>query len=520
MKTKELSHEEIDALIERLKEADEHGLAIEKEDLQLIIKILLSFTHDQTVSNHRLKKLAGLVSKSEQLKDLLPGSVSRNRNRQSREKKEKVEPKLISHEHQELKKGDDCPDCQLGKLKKDPPAILIRIRGELPLQSEKHLREKFRCNACGEYYTADLPEEVKKDGKDGQMYGYSARAVLAINRYFAGLPLYRQENIAEIFGENISASTIYDQVSKVAESLRPVWLKLIDLAGKEGNLFQFDDTRNKILDSKPELRPNRRTKKLKERKGIFTSGMYVETKFGKKIILYRTNIGHSGEWLDEVLQTRANDSPPPLLMSDAATWNRPSVIENYHSTLCNAHARREFAELIDVYPDQVNWVLDKYALIWQNNTEVKNLNSKERLKFHKDNSLPVMEEIKFWCEDLLASEDFESNSSLGKAVRYFLKNYDALIGFCQYEEALIDNNRMEALLKMVIRGRKNSYFFKTQNGADVADIITSVINTCHQDHKQVFDYFVELQRNSELVKSSPEDWLPWSYKTTLKALNS
>lgn len=55
--------------------------------------------------------------------------------------------------------------------------------------------ERFRCNACGAYYTANLPEDVLADGEMGQEYGYSARALMAIHKYFAGLPYYRQGSL-------------------------------------------------------------------------------------------------------------------------------------------------------------------------------------------------------------------------------------------------------------------------------------------------------------------------------------
>jgi hypothetical protein len=40
--------------------------------------------------------------------------------------------------------------------------------------------ERLRCNTCGAYFTADLPDEVKADGDVNQKYGYSARSIMAI----------------------------------------------------------------------------------------------------------------------------------------------------------------------------------------------------------------------------------------------------------------------------------------------------------------------------------------------------
>ncbi len=48
----------------------------------------------------------------------------------------------------------------------------------------------------------------------------------------------------------------------------------------------------------------------------------------------------------------------------------------------------------------------------------------------------------------------EENSTLGKAIRYFIKHYKGLTCFCRAEGAMLDNNRMEAQLKVIVRGRK------------------------------------------------------------------
>jgi len=90
-----------------------------------------------------------------------------------------------------LKKGDTCPDCPTGKLYKYEPAQLLRIKGQTPFTPELHLSERLRCNACGQFFTASLSADVVADGDSAQKYGYSARSLMALNKYFAGAPFYR-----------------------------------------------------------------------------------------------------------------------------------------------------------------------------------------------------------------------------------------------------------------------------------------------------------------------------------------
>ncbi len=74
---------------------------------------------------------------------------------------------------------------------------------------------------------------------------------------------------------------------------------------------------------------------------------------------------------------------------------------------------------------------------------------------------------------------------------------------------------MESMLKLILRGRKNSLFFKTQAGADIADILTSLIATCQKQKVNSFHYLTEIQKHSHEVLKNPQNWLPWNYNDTL-----
>jgi hypothetical protein len=87
------------------------------------------------------------------------------------------------------------------------------------LKSTQHLLERLRCNTCGSYFTAALPDTSQQDGPAEQIYGYSARALMAIQKYFAGAPFYRQQTLQQLFGLPISASTVFDQCEQLANAI-------------------------------------------------------------------------------------------------------------------------------------------------------------------------------------------------------------------------------------------------------------------------------------------------------------
>jgi len=341
---------------------------------------------------------------------------------------------------------------------------------------------------------------------------------MVIDKFFSGLPYYHQGNLADIFGLAISASTIFDQCEQVADAVMPIFYEFKKQAATAYQ-FLLDDTHNRILEQAPELRDKPNAKGQTLRTGVYSSGLIAELNNGHEIVLFETSLGHAGEHLDSILKFRPPGLPPPLTMSDALSSNLVTAL-GIKAAHCNAHARRQFYDIESLYPDEVNWVLEMYAKIWEADDEAKEkkLNPEQRLAYHQQHSLPVMEAIRDWCEAKMAADDFEEHSALGKAIKYFLRHYDRLILFCVEPGALIDNNRMEEKLKIVIRGRKTTHFYKTANGAGVANVLISLIATAYGAGENVYDFLMALQKNKQHVKSNPANWMPWNYKNALEAI--
>jgi len=368
----DLSPEELDALIGRVEQAIEHDLALSNEDLRLLLQALLTLAQlqerlqDHAITLNTLRKLAGLVARSEKLRTVVPpatsepGEAAGSSSSSARKHKLPKPPSLppappviherCTHALTEFSKSQRCPECGRGTLYQYQPAVVVRIRGQTPLVSTQHLCERLRCNTCGQYFTAPLPEPVLEDGPAEQTYGYSARAVMGINKYFAGLPFYRQQSLQQLFGFPVTASVVFDQCEALADAIRPVLVALRTLAGQQGVRFYLDDTTNRIVGQGPVIKPDRRTGKPKQRTGIYTSGVIAELPGGQRCVLYQTNVGHAGEWIDELLRARPPTAPAPIVMCDALSRNRPSVLSDYSLALCNAHARREFVDLARCFP--------------------------------------------------------------------------------------------------------------------------------------------------------------------------
>ncbi|HEY5715022.1 MAG TPA: transposase [Psychromonas sp.] len=511
----------LEALIARVTEAKDNNLALSPQDCQLLLDALVTLAsmqdrlanHDVTV--HKLRKLLGIEKSSEKRADVSKqpkGALKKKKpQNHSEEGFAPVKPRVVMHSLQDLKKGDNCPECLTGKVYKTDPGSLLRITGHSPFRPEQHVMERFRCNSCGAYFTAPLPDDVLSDGSAKQKYGYSARALMAIYKYFAGLPFYRQGSIQQLLGVKMTASSVFDQVERVCDAIYPVYQTLFNLAADAAHYY-LDDTTHRILDQTSIEKKVRNSDKTQLRTGVYTSGVIATLADNRHIVLFETNIGHAGEFIDSILHKRGQYRAKPIIMSDALPSNHPTVREAVIS-LCNSHARRQFVDVINHFPDEVDYILERYGQIWTNEHRVveQNLTATQRLEYHQTHSQPVMAEIKEWGETHLSDGTVEENSGLGKAIRYFIKHYAGLSCFCSLEGVKIDNNQIEAMLKIVVRDRKNAMFHKTLLGATIGDVVTSMIATGSEAGINVFDYFTVLQRDKEKVKATPENYLPWNY---------
>lgn len=539
---KDLSEKEVDLLIDRCENAIASEKPLATDDVRLLLEAFKSLMHLQEklrandLTMRRLKKLLGILSSSEKKKDLYPhdesegskadgtsdsgGSVGKGPHGSphgKRKSKDFEEAKVEHHKLTDLKSGDECPKCKQGKVYKYPPSEFVRFTGEAPLQVTIHVREQLRCNFCHEVFTADVPQVVKEDGPGDERFGYSAIALIAMLKYCAGMPFFRMQELQKMLKVPVTASTLWDQCEKMANVAMPVFKYMLEMAA-EGVLFFSDDTSNKVLDLKPRMKKRRGSDKEQLRSGIHTSGVISVMDDGREIILYKTGINHAGEFLQEILARRSSNEPF-IHMADALSSNKVAHAGLVRS-LCNAHARRQFTDIKENFPEEAKFVVDLYEDIAKNeaHTKAAKMTPAERLVFHKTNSLPLMEKLFKWAQKKFDDREAEPNSTLGKALSYLISHQEGLTAFCSHERAPIDNNKQEQKLKVVVLGRKNHYFFKHSVGAAVADVVMTVAATTRGANANVHHYLTSLQRYAAAVKKSPQDFLPWNYQETLAGL--
>jgi hypothetical protein len=340
--------------------------------------------------------------------------------------------------------------------------------------------------------------------------------MIGLMKYGCGMPFNRLERLGRNLEIPLPASTQWEVVKEASQYLVPVWNEFIKQAA-QGVVVYIDDTTAKVLDLNAQIIEELAQGKNK-RKGVFTSGI-ISTIDGRQIALFFTGREHAGENLAKVLEKRSEKLPLPIQMCDALSRNTSGDFATIVAN-CLAHARRHFVDVVDSFPDEVQYVLETLGQVYENDATARKLEMtpEGRLTFHQENSGPLMEELNKWFKQQFDEKKVEPNSSLGEAITYMQNHWNELTVFLRVPGAPIDNNICERGLKKAILHRKNSLFFKTEKGAEVGDIFMSLIHTAELCGANPFDYLVAIQRHHESVAKSPQDWMPWNYQSTLSTL--
>ena len=247
--------------------------------------------------------------------------------------------------------------------------MLVRITGQPPLAATIYQLQKLRCHLCGQVFTAPAPAEAGR-----AKYDATAGSMIGLLKYGSGLPFNRLEGLQGHLEIPLPASTQWDVVEAVAAVLAPAFEELIRQAA-QGDVLHNDDTTVKILalmgsaaGHGPARCRGRRTTP-EQRTGLFTSGV-VALRDGHRVALFFSGRQHAGENLADVLKHRAAELPPPIQMCDALSCNLPGELQTIVAH-CLAHARRQFVDVYDRFPEPCRYLLEALAVVYRNDASAR-----------------------------------------------------------------------------------------------------------------------------------------------------
>jgi len=372
----------------------------------------------------------------------------------------------------------------------------------------EHAKIKYACaEKCAEKpLTAPGPEKIVDKG----LAGPGLMAWNVVSKFGDHQPNYRQEGIFERHGLEIARSTQCGWQATVADLLKPLYDRMIELALRSGKLHT-DDTPVRVL------APGR--------------GKTRQARFW----VYCGDEAHPFNVFDYT-PSRSRDGPEKFLkgfegylQADAYTgYNRILADSHIQEVACMAHARRYFFDAQDTDAragQMLELVRELYRIEdlagpmieaarkqpWAKRAAALAPAYALRLQLRQTYSVPVLARMKAWLDVRVL--DTLPKSPLGEALTYALNQWEALVRFTENGALEIDNNIAENALRPIALGRKNYLFMGSDEGGRRAAILYSLVRSCERHGLNAWDYLRDvLTRISSHPASRIDELLPHLWK--------
>jgi len=425
--------------------------------------------------------------------------------------------------------GAQCEACRLAKMSRYREKIVIRIVGQPLFSAEGHHYEQARCRNCGHLVRAQGPNDVDQGlGTDYVRYDWSACAMLMVMHYFGGAPFKRIESLHEGWGVPMPDANQWEVVSAGDDLLLPLYKALEQHAIQKATNFRIDDTGAMVIALNQQIEAELAAlQSLGEstrdvRTGINATGLYWETPNGP-VILFYTGRHHAGEIVDQLLRHRLLSSPKLVKCTDGASKN----FDHEHAdklveSTCNAHALLKFRDLKDKYPVEYAEAGRVYKQVFDNDDEAKalGLSPVARMLYHREQSKPLMQQLKKMCEEKITSKRVEPSSRLWEPLTFVINQWDRLTRFCEVPGVPLDTNLVEQALIMPVRYLAGSFNYHTEDGAVVGDHAMSLIGTARANDVEPVAWLTECLRCHEDLAKNPDQYLPWVYRERRKDVDA
>lgn len=427
-------------------------------------------------------------------------SIVTSNDSKQKPKRQKL-PDHLPREDVVLKPIDQCHACggvEFRKISDDIAETLEYVPASFKVI--RHIRPRCACINCEQIVQAYPPSKAIDKGKPGA----GLLAHILIQKYCNHLPLYRQSQIYEREGVEISRTTMASWAGQCARLLEPI-AKAIQQCIFSSKQIHGDDTPVRVLapgigktktgriwtyvsDGRPHgdkspvavcyfYSPDRKGTRPLEHLKDFTGVLHADAYAGYN-------------------QLYIDDEKSATKIEEAACW---------------AHVRRKFYE-VTIANDKANIaiaILEQIGEIYGIEANIRGLEPDKRLEERTKKSKVLVE--KLFTGFRKAYDQLPKKSSTAKAISYALNNQNALMKFLDNGKIEIDNNAAERAMRSIAIGRKNWLFAGSDNGGHTAAIIYSIIETAKLNNVNPWKYLQKVLATIQDYKANKiVDLLPWN----------
>jgi transposase len=384
-----------------------------------------------------------------------------------------------------------CPHC--GKEKCEIGCETSERFEYVPAKIVRHeiIRPKLAC-PCGQgtVSIAPLPPSVVDKG----MPGPALVAHVIISKFEDHLPLDRQGKQFERLGVYFPQQTLGDWVERGAQWLQPL-VRQMKAELLAGDYLQVDETWTRVMD--PEV------------KGRCATGwLWVASRPGGDVV-FEFHPGRGKDYAKALLDGFAG-----YLQRDgygvygSLAAERPEL----RPVGCWAHARRKFIDAIEERPSEVGPIITELRKLYQIERRARDetLDAQARFELRREMATPILAGLKLRLEAMQPA--CLPQSPTGKAVRYALNEWPALVRYLEDGRLEIDNNLTENAIRPSAVGKKNWLFIGHPDAGWRSAVIYSIIASCRRHGVDPWEYMKDMftrlpsAKNHEIPNLVPSRW--------------
>jgi transposase len=358
------------------------------------------------------------------------------------------------------------------------------------------VRPKYgRCGqpCCQGVSIAPLPPRLVPQSK----LGLGLAVHLLLSRFDDHLSYYNLErNFLERFGAVIPRQQMVQWVEKVAHLLLAIyWLIGEELTA--GDYLQIDESPVKVLD--PEV------------KGKAAQGyLWFYSRPGGYVFLeFNQSRGRDGP-RERLRGFRGTMQTDAYALYDALRREQPHKLRRIG---CLAHSRRRFYKALVESCAESLWFIGQMRQLYQLERQLKDCTPAERRRARLAKAPDIWLAMKRRAQDLHADPRVLPQSSLGKAVSYFLNEYMALVGYLRDGRFEIDSNLVENDVRHSAVGKRRWLFIGHPDAGWRSAVIYTLIQSCRRYGINPQEYLTDiLHRLPSMTSSQVPELLPANWK--------
>jgi len=332
-------------------------------------------------------------------------------------------------------------------------------------------RVKYRCSCHSCIATATAPRRII----EGSSYSDEMTLDVAMSKYCDLIPIHRYVAMAARSGvSGIPSQSLIELTHGLSDFVEPAY-ELLKAQMMSSRVLHADETPHRMLE------------------GSSKSSWYLWGFSTPRVCFLECHDTRSGDVASEILR----QSKCEVIVSDVyAGYGKAIRVSNaarlgaglasIANANCNAHARRYFFKSVSEDDKTAEWYLDRYHQIYELNKQSKGQAPPGVLEFRVQ-MRPIFEAMQERATSELSGHS--TKSQYGKALRYFVDNYEGLTLFLADAEVPIDNNPQERLLRNHVIGRKTWYGTHSKRGAKTAGVLFSLVETCKMNEVNPREYF-------------------------------